>query len=1087
MNLRRAASALPITAAALSALGSSGQAQAADSLIVAGLHWRSIGPALSSGRLSDVVGIPGPSKTLFIGAAAGGIWKSTNNGVTWRPVFDDKRVASMGVLAIAPSDTQVVWAGTGEPNVRYPTEPGGGVFKSIDGGITWKSMGLEKTERIGRIVINPKNPNIVYVAALGALYKPNAERGLYKSTDGGQTWTLSKFMSDRAGFIDVAMDPRDPDVLYAASYQVRRTAYSLESGGPGSGLWKTSDGGKTWAEIAGNGFPTGIKGRIGLAIAPSNPDVVYALTEAARPSNDKTYVPEYHAPYSGLYRSADAGRTWTKVNDYNDRPFYYSQVRVDPRDANRVYFSSSPLQLSTDGGRTSRVAAQGVHTDTHGIWIDPNDPERWAIANDGGFSITFDKGGTFFSPMNLPLTQFYHVGVDNAIPYTVCGGGQDNGVHCGPSRRQSGATSNAYWSLAQGGDMAYALPDPNDPQTWYTESNSAGLGRMNLATGERVSFRKPNWETRYQRWEDSIATLRGDPLQPMTRDVAAAIAALRSKQRQDSLDWDIRWGWDAGLVVSQHTRGVLYFGGSRVLKSTNRGDSMEPISPDLTKLLRAKIDTSKNLTGGVMLETTQTEAFGYTVALAESPVKAGLLYAGTDDGNVWTTPNDGASWVNVSGRFPGLANPEAYINTIEPSHFDTLTFYVAVDNHRVGDGRPYLYATNDGGKTFRAITNGLPSDGPADYVHVIREDPHNRNLLFAGSSIGVYVSVDRGVTWRRFMTGMTSVPVFDLKIQPRDRELVAATHGRSFWIADIAPLEDASSQALTAAAYLFQPRTALQWSEPPLRGNSEGNSTFETLSPPYGAAISYRLASAVDAGVRISVADTLGNPVATLAGPGTPGLHTATWNFQIPGTPAPRRPMTASMRRDSILRAVRAPLVLDSLRKTGYDTVALRRASDLMATAPLGDAAAAGGGRGGRGGRGGGGRGGRGGEGAPLTACERPLTQWDQFCARPAEGAAQGPRPNQGPFTSPLVVNGADPKKVLRVFDIIGFSYFNVPQGRAWLGSGNDGGGGTGPTLAAPGDYIVTLTAGGETLTRRLHIERAPGASGAIPGAAGTP
>ncbi|MCX5760023.1 MAG: glycosyl hydrolase, partial [Gemmatimonadetes bacterium] len=520
-------------------------AQAPDSLIVAAARWRSIGPALASGRLSDVVGIPGPSKTLFVAAAAGGVWKSGNNGVTWRPVFDDKRVASMGVLAIAATDTQVIWAGTGEANLRYPSEPGGGVFKSTDGGSSWQLMGLERTERIGRIVVHPKDPNIVYVAALGALYGRTTERGLYKTSDGGKSWVLSKFIDDRTGFVDIAMDPRNPDVLYATSWQVRRTAYSLESGGPGSALWKTENGGRTWTEIVGHGFPTGVKGRIGVAVAPSNPDIVYALTEAARPGTGTTYVPEYHAPFSGLYRSADAGRTWAKTSDYNDRPFYYSQVRVDPRDSERIYFSSSPLQFSVDGGKTSRLAAQGVHIDTHGIWIDPSDPERWAIADDGGFSITFDKGGTFLSPMNLPVAQFYHVGLDNAVPYRVCAGAQDNGVLCGPSRRKSGSTTNADWSLEQGGDMAYAIPDPSDPQVWYTESTSGMLTRLNLQTGEATTARKPHWEARYQWWEDSIATVRGNPLAPAPKAVIDAIKMLRVRQHQDSLDLDIRFGWDA--------------------------------------------------------------------------------------------------------------------------------------------------------------------------------------------------------------------------------------------------------------------------------------------------------------------------------------------------------------------------------------------------------------------------------------------------------------------------------------------------------------------------------------------------------------
>ena len=1042
-------------------------AQTIDSLTIAGLRWRTIGPAHSGGRLSDVVGIPGPSKTLFVAAAAGGVWKTSNNGVTWRPVLDDKRVASMGALAIAPSDTQQVWAGTGEQNSRYPIEPGGGVFKSTDGGITWKLMGLEKTQHIGRIVVHPTNPNIVYVAALGALWGPNADRGLFKTTDGGNTWSLSKFVSNRAGFVDVAMDPRNPEVLYAASYERRRTPYMLESGGPGSELWKTTDGGKTWTEIVGNGFPTGVKGRIGLAVAPSAPDLLYALVEAARPSTTRTYVPEYHAPYSGLYRSPDAGRSWVKVNDYNDRPFYYSQVRVDPKNSERVYFSSTPYQVSEDGGKTSRMADNGVHVDTHGQWIDPNDPERWAIANDGGFSITFDRGGTFFSPMNLPLTQFYHIALDNAVPYNVCGGSQDNGNFCGPSRRITGGVSSAYWTLYQGGDATYSIPDPSDPNVRYSQTVSGNFSRINLATGERVPIRKPNWEARYQIWEDSIAKVRGNPLEPSTKEIAAAVNALRAKQRKDSLDLDLRFGWESAVLVSSHNPTTVYWGANRVLKSTNRGDDMTIISPDLTRMLYAKIDTSRHRTGGVMLETTQTELFGYVNVLAESFVKPGILYAGTDDGNVWKTHNDGATWENLTSRFPGLPQGEPFVAGIEASRFDTLTFYVAFDNHRQNDGRPYLYATTDGGKTFTNITGNLPSDGPADYLHVEREDPRNRNLLFVGTSIGVYASIDRGKSWTRFMTGMPSTPVFDLKIHERDRELVAGTHGRGIWIVDIAPLQDLTADVIASRAYLFAPKPALQWSDAAPRGNAEGHSTFEVQNPPYGASISYRLATPTPDGVvRVIVTDTLGNPLGTVRGPGTVGLHTVTWNYVTPVSPRPPV-MTASARRDSILSAARAPHVLDSLTKAGFDTVAIGRARELLAGPQAGV-------RGQPVGRGVGGRGGAGDGPAgppPLASCERPLTQWDRFCARPGEGAAQGPRTNQGPFTSPLVVNGADPKRVLQVLELIGVSYFNLPSARGgYLSSGNNAP--PPPKLAEPGDYVVTLLAGTETMNRRLRIER---------------
>ncbi|MCX5760933.1 MAG: hypothetical protein NTW72_05430, partial [Gemmatimonadetes bacterium] len=445
------------------------------------------------------------------------------------------------------------------------------------------------------------------------------------------------------------------------------------------------------------------------------------------------------------------------------------------------------------------------------------------------------------------------------------------------------------------------------------------------------------------------------------------------------------------------------------------------------------------------------------------------LFAGTDDGNVWMTHDDGATWQDLTSRFPGLPATEAYVTGIEPSHADTLTFYVVFDNHRVNDPRPYLYGTHDGGRTFRLLTNGLPADGPADYLHVMREDPRNPNLLFAGSSIGVYASTDRGATWTRFMTGLPSVPVFDLQIHTRERELVAATHGRSLWIADIGPLEDSDPRALTARSYLYEPRTALQWTEPTARGNAEGNSTFETLNPPYGALITYRLGSAVPGGaVSILVSNAAGESLSTIRGPGDgPGVRSVVWNYQISAPLPSPLPLSASMRRDSVLRAVRAPAVIDSLRRAGFDPVAITRASELIESAQFGGAAA-----GGRNSRAGSGRGAR--VDGASTSCERPSTQWDLFCARPAEGPTQGPRSIQGPFTSPLVVNGADPVNVLRVFDLIGFSYFNTPGGRAWLGSGNAAT--PGPTLVAPGDYTLTLIAGSDTTTRRLHIERATGA-----------
>ncbi len=1032
-------------------------AQSLDSASVAGFRWRTIGPANFEGRVSDVVGIPGPSKTLFVAAAGGGIWKSTNDGTTWRPVFDDKRVISMGMLAIAPSDTNQVWAGTGEPNSRNTIEAGAGVYKSMDGGLNWKFMGLEKTQHIGRIVVHPRDPNTVYVAALGAAWKSSPDRGLYKTTDGGQSWKLIKFISDKAGFVDVAMDPRNPDVLYAASWERLRTPYSLKSGGPGSGLWKTTDAGATWHEIKGSGFPEGTKGRIGLAIALSNPDYVYAEVEAARVSKDGSYTPERVPPGNGLYRTTDAGRTWTKMNEANTRPFYYSQVRVDTKNPDRVYFSSTQIQVSDDGGKTARPAAQQVHVDDHGLWIDPSDPERWVLGNDGGISITYDRGGNFHQMQNLPIGQFYEISYDFSVPYNVCSGAQDNGAWCGPSRRKS-ATNNSYWFTISGGDGFYTAQDPTDPAIVYGESQGGNASRLNLKTGERLNFAKPGWQAKYKVWEDSIAAVRGDPLKPETKETAARIASLRALQKQDSLDLALRFNWNSPFIISPHDPAVIYFGGNRVLKSTKRGEDFNLISPDLSKKNWAKIDTSITWTGGITLDATGAETFGTVVTLAESYVKPGVLYAGTDDGNVWTSHTDGASWENLTGRFPGLPNNDVYVSRIEPSHFDTLTFYVTFDGHRTNDFTPYIYATTDGGRTFRSLAATLPKDGAADFLHVIREDPYNRDLLFAGSSLSVYASIDRGQHWTKFATGFPSVAVYDLKIHPRDHELMAATHGRSLWIVDIAPLEEMNAATVAASTYLFQPKTAFQWGEGPTlsaSGNGNAQAFFSIPSPQYGAAISYRLGASVPAGpVRIAISGVQGDTIATIQGAGGPGIHTAIWNFQgRHPVSAATAPLSASERRDSILRVVRAPIVLDSLRKAAYDTTAVARARELIAAVtapPSGE-------RGGRGGRGG-------------NTCEAPFVMGDAFCARPGEG--EPPRAGRGGADAGGGRGGGpETAEVNRIFQIIGMR----PLGGGGRGGGGFGGAVPGTFTVGTGEYLVTMTIGGQSYRKVLHVERVSG------------
>jgi hypothetical protein len=1084
-------------------------AQGLDSSVIAAFRWRQIGPSNFMGRVSDVQGIPGPSKTLYVAAAGGGIWKSGNNGITWRPIFDDKDIIAFGMLAIAPSDTNVVYAGTGEPNSRNTIEPGNGMYKSTDGGAHWTHIGLTNSQHIGRIVVDPRSANTVYVAALGTAWKSGGERGLYKTTDGGTTWKLIKApANDKTGAIDVAIDPSNPDVLYMSMWERYRTPYSLNSGGVGSGLFKSTDAGNTWTEIKGSGYPEGPKGRIGIAISRSNPQIVYALTEAVSVEPGPVKF-QRGPPGNGLYRSADGGKTWQHMNNIDTRPFYYSQVRVDPKNPDRVYFSSTDLQVSNDGGKTNMNAAQSVHVDDHALWIDPNDPERWVLGMDGGIAITYDRGGNFWYPRNLPIGQFYDASFDYAIPYNVCSGAQDNGAWCGPSKRRSTPGNNTYWFTISGGDGFYTAQDPTDPNMVWGESQGAGIQQTNLKTGERGRVNKPSWNERYRMWEDSIAIVRGDPLKPVTPDVQRKIDAYRVIQRKDSADLQIRYNWESPYFLSPHNPQVFYLGGSRVLKSLKRGEDMFPISPDLSvktnpaqeKARLARLDTVEKYTGGITLDLTGAEAYGTVVALQESTIKPGLLLAGTDDGNLWVTHNDGGAWEDLTPKIQAAGVPwDAYIVRVEPSHFDTLTFYVAAENHRWNDFKPYLLVTNDGGKTFRSIVNNLPSASPADYLHVIREDPHNRDLLFVGSSKTAFVSIDRGQTWSRFSANFPTVPVFDLQIHPRDHEMIAATHGRSLWVVDIAALEQLTPKVMAAGTYLFKPKTAYQWGEGPqlnLPGNGYAQAEMTYANPPFGADIVYRLAASAPGNVRLVISDVAGDTLATINGQGGAGVHHATWNFQET-RPRAAAELSPSQRRDSILLRARAPQVLDSLQKAGYDTAAIRTVRQQVAflTNPQQAAGLA---AGGRGGGGGGGRGGAGGQ-----ACEHPTTQWETFCARPAEstggrrGGGGGGAGGLDSATAALFAGGAgrggaaapaaggrggrggrgggatgdaalDP--IGRIWALIGMN----PPAVGGRGGGGGGFGGAGANIANTGDYLVTMVVGGQTYRQTFRVERVSG------------
>jgi len=990
-----------------------------DSATMAGFRWRSIGPANMGGRATDVEGIGFPSKTFYIATAAGGIWKTVNNGTTFFPLFTNEKVVSMGDLAIAPSDTNIVWAGTGEEDPRNSISPGGGIYKSADGGLTWTLMGLEKTESIGRIIVHPTNPNIVYVAAAGATWRTNPERGLYKTTDGGRTWVLSKFISEKAGFIDLAMDPRDPNVLWASSWERQRGPYFLKSGGPGSALWKTTDGGASWAEIKGGGFPASMKGRINIALAMSNPDIMYTVLEADTQPNARPAANSARQQVSGLYRSADAGRTWTYMSNRNTRPFYYSQVRVDPKNPDRVYWTSTPMAFSDDGGKTTRSTLNTVHVDDHGMWIDPNDPAHIVVVHDGGASQSWDRGGTWEDLRTMAIGQFYAVSYDMAVPYNICGGAQDNGSWCGPSRKRRGPIVYADWNHVGGGDGFVTAQDPRDPNVIYTESQGGSMQRRDLRTGEQASIRPAGFNR--QRFQGEITAIWPDTTKPATVEQARQIAEIRTRMAADSVAYPaLRWNWNTPFFLSPHNPSIFYTAANRVYKSVNRGDNLRAISPDLSSqdVNRIRISTGRNAdgtpardaTGGITNDATGAETHGTIVSLNESPVRPGLLYAGTDDGNVWLTRNDGGTWENISGRFAGVP-AKTWVSHVEPSRFDSGTVYVTFDNHQEGDFTPYVFMSSDFGRTFRSISSNIPKDRP-NFVHVIAEDPVNRNLLYVGTDVGVYVTLDRGVTWQPFMNGMPTVPVHDLKVHPRDRELIAGTHGRSFLVVSVAPLQQLADSVMRKSAHLFASPTAYMYSQPITGGlstNLNGDRYFEGTNAPYGAEIAYRLGSRANTPVTIVITDIKGDTVTRMTGPSTPGLHRVTWGF------------------------TRGPVV----------TFADRGGGGGGGGAPGGGAP--GGGPPGGGGGPPSGAGGPGGGGAAQP------TNYPGF------PAGYNPRPAEGP-----VVPGASP---------------SAPQtpGQGGRGGGGGGGGrggfgGPAPAPIVTGDYLVTLDVGGQKSSHVLRV-----------------
>ncbi|MFN8062366.1 MAG: hypothetical protein U0Q12_24655 [Vicinamibacterales bacterium] len=813
------------------------------------LAWRAIGPAVMGGRIDDVAVDERQPSTIYVGSASGGVWKTTNRGTTWAPVFDDQGTASIGDIAIAPGNPDLVWVGTGEANNRQSSSFGDGVYKSVDGGRTWAHMGLRDTQAIGRIVIDPVDSEIVYVAAVGHLWGANRERGLFKTTDGGRSWTNTKYIDDDTGFTDLVMDPRNRMTLYAASYQRRRVPWGFNGGGPGSAIYKTTDGARTWTKLTA-GLPDGNVGRIGLDVSRSNPQVVYATIEHKS---------------GGTFRSDDGGASWKKVNELNPRPMYYSQIRVDPVNDQRVYVLGASFYVSTDGGRTfadpvtGRVGPNnamsstydvGVHGDHHALWIDPADPNHLVLGNDGGLYFSYDGSVSWDKVANIPLGQFYGIGVDMQTPYFIYGGLQDTHSWGGPSatRHQIGIL-NADWFQTNFGDGHYAQPDPSDPETLYTESQDGTLSRFHRATGDRK------------------------PIKPLA----------------GAGEQTYRFNWTTPVLVSPHDPKTLYVGGNRLFKSTDRGDSWSA-TPDLTRREdRDELEIMGMKPSADMLSRNDgVTAYGTLTSVAESPVTPGVLWVGTDDGLVQLSKDDGKTWTNVTERMPGPAR-KGRVSRVVASHRDARTALVAFDRHQDDDFLPYLYVTSDEGRTWRSLAGGLPRAG---WINVVVEHSQNPNLLFVGTETGLFASLDGGQRWMGLRGSFPTVPVDDLVIHPRDNDLVVGTHGRSIYVLDdIGFLSGATAEALGAASHLFQPRPAsvmLQWKQESYGAQRQ----FVGPNPPLGMILNYHLKSAADAAPAITIVDGQGATVRKLTGPKDAGFQRVVWDLRAegPGVPNVRGP-----------------------------------------------------------------------------------------------------------------------------------------------------------------------------------------------------
>ena len=779
--------------------------------LVKELRFRQIGP-FRGGRSVAVAGVPSQPDTYYFGAVGGGVFKTTDSGLSWLPVSDGQfKTGSVGALAVADSDPNVIYAGMGEACVRGNATHGDGVYKSVDAGRTWRNTGLEDSYHIGAVRVHPKNPDIVYVAALGHLWGPNEMRGVYRTTDGGASWkqVLKRSGiagSNNAGAVDIAMDPGNPRVLYAAMWEISRKPWRMDSGGPGSGLFKSTDGGDNWTEISrAPGLPRGVLGRIGIAVSPANTERVWALVEAAD---------------GGLFRSDNGGRNWTKVNDQNDlkqRAWYYAHIFADPKNADTVYALNVGMYRSIDGGRTFSTM-RPPHGDNHGLWIAPNDPNRMIQSNDGGATITRDGGRTWSSIDNQPTAQFYRVALDQDFPYNIYGAQQDNTTVRIPSRTAGGSIMAADWYDVGGGESGWIAPDPRNSQIVYAGSYDGLITRQDKRTGQSRNINA---------WPDNT--------------MGYGVEAMK-----------YRFQWSFPIVFSPHDPKTLYIGSNVLMKTVNEGQSWDVISPDLTRNDKSKMGTSG---GPITQDNTSVEYYCTIFTIIESPVGKGVIWTGSDDGLVQVTRDGGKKWENVTP--PGM--PEwIRINSIDASPHEAGTAYVAATNYQMDDFRPYLYKTTDYGKTWKKIVNGIPDNA---FTRVVREDPNRKGLLVAGTEIGLFLSFDDGGNWRSFQLNMPVTPITDMQFHKREKELVIGTEGRSFWVLDdVAMLYQLNGFSGAEDVTLFQPRDTYRFGGGG-RGGRGGAGGGAGDNPPGGAVVQFFLKSRPRGEATLEIVDGTGKPV----------------------------------------------------------------------------------------------------------------------------------------------------------------------------------------------------------------------------------